>query len=63
FYDEDGALYDEMQDISEEDQERLSTCLKAVRKELGPNTGIDDQEIKESLWYYYFDQAATIAYL
>ncbi|KAJ2638989.1 hypothetical protein GGF40_001247 [Coemansia sp. RSA 1286] len=64
FYDDDdGALYDEMQDISEEDQERLNNSLRAVRKELGPNTSIEDQEIKETLWYYYFDEAATIAYL
>ncbi|KAJ2780091.1 hypothetical protein GGI15_003666, partial [Coemansia interrupta] len=64
FYDEDdGAIYDEMQDISEDDQLKLNKGVKAVKSALGPNTGIDDKEIKESLWYYYFDEAATIGYL
>ncbi|KAJ2725082.1 hypothetical protein GGI07_001550 [Coemansia sp. Benny D115] len=64
FYDEeDGNDYDELQDISEEEQAKLQQGVKSVKDALGPNTGIDDREIKESLWYYYFDSAATIAWL
>ncbi|KAJ1893332.1 hypothetical protein LPJ66_005823 [Kickxella alabastrina] len=64
FYDEeDGAAYDELQDLTDEEQIKLQKGLKAVKDTLGPNTGIEDQDIKESLWYYYFDEAATIAWL
>ncbi|KAJ2056623.1 hypothetical protein GGI17_006099 [Coemansia sp. S146] len=64
-YDEedDGAIYDELQDVSEEDQARLIKGIEAVRCAIGPETGIEDREIKESLWYYFFDEEATIAWL
>ncbi|KAI9503520.1 hypothetical protein BX070DRAFT_234450 [Coemansia spiralis] len=93
FYDDDdGAVYDEMDDLSEQDQlailadrsrnahirsiafwliyliitsfvVKLLSGIEAVKKAIGSNTGISEQEIKESLWYYYFDEAATIAWL
>ncbi|KAJ2859008.1 hypothetical protein GGI22_003123, partial [Coemansia erecta] len=65
FYDEDdGYGYDdEMGDLSEEDQLKLLSGIESVKTALGPNTGIGDKEIKESLWYYYFDEAATVAWL
>ncbi|KAJ2486706.1 hypothetical protein IWW37_005521 [Coemansia sp. RSA 2050] len=64
-YDEedDSAIYDELQDISEDNQARLIKGVEAVRLAIGPDTGIEDREIKESLWYYFFDEEATIAWL
>ncbi|KAJ2357350.1 hypothetical protein GGF43_001517 [Coemansia sp. RSA 2618] len=64
FYDEgDDNVYDEMNDMSEEDTARMLVGIEAVKKAIGPGTGISDQEIKESLWYYYFDEEATVAWL
>ncbi|KAJ2537556.1 hypothetical protein EV175_006686, partial [Coemansia sp. RSA 1933] len=61
---DDGYSYgDEMGDLSEEDQLMLLSGAESVRKTLGPNTDISDQEIKESLWHYYFDEVATVAWL
>ncbi|KAJ2173581.1 hypothetical protein EV181_004253 [Coemansia sp. RSA 532] len=37
--------------------------IESVKKAIGSGTGISDQEIKESLWYYYFDEDATVAWL
>ncbi|KAJ1961024.1 hypothetical protein GGI12_003478, partial [Dipsacomyces acuminosporus] len=63
-YDEaDDGYYDEMQDVSEEDQIRLLEGVESIKKVIGRSSGIDDQEIRESLWYYYFDEGATIAWL
>ncbi|KAJ2630281.1 hypothetical protein GGF44_004113, partial [Coemansia sp. RSA 1694] len=67
--DEADAAYDELQDVSEEDQgnfvtvARLAKGVDDVKCALGPDTGIEDREIKESLWYYFFDTEATIAWL
>ncbi|KAJ1852865.1 hypothetical protein LPJ76_005171 [Coemansia sp. RSA 638] len=64
FYDEaDESLFDEMNDMSEEDTVKMFAGIESVKKAIGPGTGISDQEIKESLWYYYFDEEATIAWL
>ncbi|KAJ2518411.1 hypothetical protein H4217_003347 [Coemansia sp. RSA 1939] len=64
FYDEDdGYNYDEIGDISEDDQLKLLSGMESVKKTLGPDANISDQEIKGSLWYYYFDEAATVAWL
>lgn len=30
---------------------------------LGPTAGLSDKEIKDALWYYYFDEEKTISYL
>ncbi|KAJ2742853.1 hypothetical protein GGI20_004181 [Coemansia sp. BCRC 34301] len=42
---------------------RLAKGAEAVKYALGPDTGIEDREIKESLWYYFFDSEATVAWL
>ncbi|KAJ2821026.1 hypothetical protein GGI24_004324 [Coemansia furcata] len=42
---------------------RLIKGVEAVKYAIGPDTGIEDREIKESLWYYFFDEVATIAWL
>ncbi|KAJ2724566.1 hypothetical protein H4R23_004246, partial [Coemansia sp. Cherry 401B] len=61
--DDDGNVFDEMEDMSEEDRERMQAGIEAVKAALGAGAGINDQEIRESLWYYYFDEAATVAWL
>ncbi|KAJ2251191.1 hypothetical protein GGI13_003919 [Coemansia sp. RSA 455] len=63
YEEDDGAIYDELQDVSEEDQARLIKGVEAVKCAIGSDTGIEDREIKESLWYYFFDEEATIAWL
>lgn len=30
---------------------------------LGTNSGLSDKDIKDALWYYYFDEEKTISYL
>lgn len=42
---------------------QLVSGLTAVQSVLGPSSGITEKEIKDSLWYYYFDTEKTIAYL
>ena len=37
--------------------------LAEVRQILGEETGIRDSDIRETLWYYYFDVEASIAWL
>ncbi|KAJ1950148.1 hypothetical protein EC988_004494 [Linderina pennispora] len=59
-YDDFGeSTYDELQDISEEDEARLLEGVEAVKGVIGRSTGISDQEIKETLYYYYFDIDAS----
>lgn len=41
----------------------MATKLKEVRQVLGDTPGIKDAEIKETLWYYYFDVEQTISWL
>lgn len=42
---------------------QLASGLSSVQSVLGPTSGVTDKEIKDALWYYYFDQEKTIAYL
>jgi hypothetical protein len=41
----------------------MAAKLKEVRQILGDTPGIKDSEIKETLWYYYFDVEQTISWL
>ncbi|KAJ2771908.1 hypothetical protein IWQ57_001997 [Coemansia nantahalensis] len=41
----------------------MQAGLAAVREAIGQTSAVTDSEIKESLWYYYFDSDATIAWL
>jgi hypothetical protein len=41
----------------------MATKLKEVRRVLGNTPGIKDTEIKETLWYYYFDVEQTVSWL
>ncbi|KAJ2158326.1 hypothetical protein GGF46_003853 [Coemansia sp. RSA 552] len=64
FYDDEGGdIYDEMQDMSEEDTLKLLEGVESVKKAIGTDSGIPDSEIKETLWYYFFDEAAAVAWL
>lgn len=37
--------------------------LSNVQAVLGPNSGVTDKEIKDSLWYYYFDEEKVVGWL
>jgi hypothetical protein len=43
--------------------EQLIAGLSSVQAVLGSSSGITEKEIKDALWYYYFDQEKTVAYL
>ncbi|KAJ2849140.1 hypothetical protein IWW36_002855 [Coemansia brasiliensis] len=63
---DDGAdedLYDELNDMSEEDILRMNSGVQSIKAALGADSGISDAKIKETLWYYYFDESASIAWL
>lgn len=69
FDDED--LYDEEDDFDEpevqgpsaEDKEQLRLSAIEVREQLGPDFETLDQEIQETLWYYYYDIGKTVTYI
>jgi len=41
----------------------MENKLAEVRQRLGSRPGLREAEIKETLWYYYFDVDETIAWL
>ena len=41
----------------------MEARILEVRDLLGDQHDIDDTEIKETLWYYYFDVAQTVSWL
>lgn len=41
----------------------MAAGLVNVRAVLGSASGVSDKEIKDSLWYYYFDDEKTVSYL
>ncbi|KAJ2483060.1 hypothetical protein EV174_003042 [Coemansia sp. RSA 2320] len=45
------------------EEAKLLKGIEVVKGAIGSDTGIEDKEIKESLWYYYFDTDATVAWL
>ncbi|KAJ2450907.1 hypothetical protein EV183_003966 [Coemansia sp. RSA 2336] len=59
----DDGLYDELNDMSEEDALRMHNGVQSIKAVLGADCGISDDKIKETLWYYYFDESASIAWL
>lgn len=42
---------------------QLASGLSSVQSVLGPTSGVSDKEIKDALWYYYFDEEKAISYL
>lgn len=47
-------------DLNDEDRQELEDGLSYVRSVVGEDIGISDTEIKEALWYYYFDREETV---
>jgi len=43
--------------------ETMEVCLAKVRQLLDHSTEITDSEIRETLWYYYFDIDQTVSWL
>lgn len=46
--------------LSNEDLEALEEGLAYVHSVVGDNLPVPDVEIKEALWYYYFDKEETV---
>ncbi|KAL5114512.1 hypothetical protein ACEQ8H_007602 [Pleosporales sp. CAS-2024a] len=65
FYDDDDYYEDDASnDMTEDDREQMRIGTVKVREALGEfAAGVDDAQIHESLWYYYFDMAKTVTYL
>ena len=63
--DYDGADYDDQGDneLAPEDKEHLRRGLVEVRGTLGQDFPATDQEIEDSLYYYYYDVQKTVHYL
>lgn len=47
-------------ELSNEDLDRLDEGLSAVLDVIGDTSYISDKEIREALWYYYFNIEETI---
>ena len=43
--------------------EQMSAGLKSIQAILGSSSEILEKEIMDSLWYYYFDEEKTLAWL
>ncbi|RPA90658.1 hypothetical protein L873DRAFT_1717084 [Choiromyces venosus 120613-1] len=61
-------VYAELDDFDGDDYEedsngKLREGLAQVRETLGTDIPVTDKEIRESLWYYYFDVSKTIDYI
>jgi hypothetical protein len=41
----------------------METKLAEVRQRLGARSGLREAEIRETLWYYYFDVDESVAWL
>ncbi|KAI4117653.1 MAG: hypothetical protein LQ345_002152 [Seirophora villosa] len=63
----DGADYDDGFDASDEltadDKVRLREGVAQVRAVLGPSISVNDKDIEDSLWHYYYDVDKTVNYL
>ena len=61
----DNEYEEESSDVrpTDGDQEQLRLGLAQVRNLLSNNDQFPDEEIQESLWYYYFDVSKTVTYL
>ncbi|CDZ96597.1 ef tu gtp-binding domain protein [Phaffia rhodozyma] len=55
----------EWDDMTVDQRVQMDSALAHVRSTLGPQetSGFSDKEIKDSLWYYYFDAEKTISWL
>jgi hypothetical protein len=46
--------------MSNEDLEKLDEGLAYIYSVIGDDTILGEREIKEALWYYYFDREETL---
>ena len=61
FNNDDGDV-DETETLSVEDREQLRLGTLKVREALA-GLSASDSEIKEALWYYYYDVGKSVTYL
>ncbi|KAL8969217.1 MAG: hypothetical protein Q9183_002103 [Haloplaca sp. 2 TL-2023] len=59
-YDED---YDPADEVTAEERARLQEGVGRVRFVLGPSVHVDDKDIEDSLWHYYYDVDKTVNYI
>ncbi|KAL8870354.1 MAG: hypothetical protein Q9174_003582 [Haloplaca sp. 1 TL-2023] len=59
-YDDD---YDASDEVTAEDKARLQEGVGQVRSILGSSVHIDDKDIEDSLWHYYYDIDKTVNYI
>ncbi|KAL9014406.1 MAG: hypothetical protein Q9173_000954 [Seirophora scorigena] len=57
----DGVDYDD--DFDAADEFRLREGVAQVRGVLGPSISVNDKDIEDSLWHYYYDVDKTVNYL
>ncbi|OJD09529.1 hypothetical protein AJ78_09036 [Emergomyces pasteurianus Ep9510] len=63
--DDDGG-FNGRNDMTPEDREQMRQCSIQVREQLDADTPpvpASDEEIWESLWYYYYDVGKTVGWL
>ncbi|OMJ26671.1 HBS1-like protein, partial [Smittium culicis] len=53
----------EEEERTEEDLVKLTSGLRSIKQKLGSANKIPDREITDTLWYYFFDEGKTLAYL
>lgn len=56
----DSRLLVDENELSNEDLDALEDGLAYVRSVVGDDCPVPDIEIKEALWYYYFDREETV---
>ena len=61
-FDNDDGDVDETETLSVEDREQLRLGTLKVREALA-GLSASDSEIKEALWYYYYDVGKSVTYL
>lgn len=65
YYGDEGAAEGGDGELSAEDKEQMRVGTINVRQELGEQLSgfVTDEQIQESLYYYYFDVGKTVIYL
>lgn len=60
---EEEEEYEEQSELTPEDKEQLRIGTVEVRKVLGPGYQLNNKEIQDSLWNYYYDVQKTVNHL
>ncbi|KEF54481.1 elongation factor 1-alpha [Exophiala aquamarina CBS 119918] len=50
-------------ELSAEDKEHMRQGTIEIRRALGPNFSVTDNEIQEALWHYYYDVSKSVTYI